>query len=69
MKNDISKILPFGQPMGIPGRLLAQLGRTSPAAKAMHTMMTGAMSLDEKRRIVRDMQIDNLKTSKRGKAK
>lgn len=64
MKNDILKGLPIGRPMGIPSRLLAQLGRTSPAAKAMHTMMTGTMSLDEKRRIVRNMQINNLKTRK-----
>ena len=64
MKNDISKCLPIGQPMGIPSRLLAQLGRTSPAAKAAHAMMAGAMSLDEKRRIVRNMQLSNLNNRK-----
>ncbi|WP_321808069.1 hypothetical protein [Burkholderia sp. BCC1993] len=64
MKNDTSKGFPIGRPMGIPNRLLEQMGRTSPAAKAVRSLMTGGASLDAKRRIVRQMQIDNLNTKK-----
>ncbi|HDR9061068.1 TPA: hypothetical protein QDB24_002979 [Burkholderia vietnamiensis] len=64
MKNDITKGFPIGRPMGIPNRLLDHIGRTSPAAKAVRALMTGGASLDEKRRIVRQMQTDNLKTKK-----
>ncbi|MBR8214691.1 hypothetical protein [Burkholderia vietnamiensis] len=69
MKNDATKCLPIGRPMGIPSHLLDQMCRTSPAAKAVRALMTGGMSLDEKHRVVRQMQIDNLNTKKRGGGK
>lgn len=47
-----------GRPMSLPRSLLDRID--SPIAKALSALDKGTMSLDEKRRIVRQMQIANL---------
>lgn len=57
---DLERILMSlaNRPMGLPRKLLDRID--SPIAKALSALDKGTMSLDEKRRIVRQMQIANL---------
>ncbi|SHJ70632.1 hypothetical protein [Paraburkholderia terricola] len=64
MKDDTTKAGIIGRPMGMPRKVLEQMGKTNPAAKAVSALMNGSTSLDEKRRIVRRMQMDNLNNEK-----
>ncbi|MGF6757275.1 hypothetical protein [Paraburkholderia sp. GAS42] len=64
MKDNLTKTGMIGRPMGMPREVLEKMGKTNPTAKAVSALVNGSTSLDEKRRIVRRMQMDNLNNHK-----
>ncbi|ASW00025.1 hypothetical protein [Paraburkholderia aromaticivorans] len=64
MKDDATKAGIIGRPMGMPRKALEKIGKTSPAAKAVSALVNGGTTLEEKRRIVRRMQMDQLNNRK-----
>jgi len=62
MKRDAAKAGIIGRPMGMPREVLEK--KTNPAAKAVSALVNGGTTLDEKRRIVRRMQMYNLNNRK-----
>ncbi|WP_233862867.1 hypothetical protein [Paraburkholderia adhaesiva] len=60
MKDEAIHMMGLRRPMGMPREALRQLAKTNPAAQAMNVLAQGVAPLDEKRRIVRQMQMNAL---------